>query len=98
MLSRDNYQKYTHEYLDGRIIEGVNQYPDIYYPMFTDWLKNVWIKEKCGKYICERMGMAAIPHLLKAFPNQIDAIPKKFLAENEAKRSIANQKQKTPLR
>ena len=77
-------KKYTHTYLDGRQVHGVNQYPDIYYSMFTDWLKNIWIKEKCTKYLLAKMsnvGIAIVPHLLKAFPNQIDAIPKKYFVK-----------------
>jgi hypothetical protein len=72
-------RKYTHTYIDGRVVDNVNQYPDIYYPLFTDWLKNIWIKEKCAKYIFDRMGLISIPHLLKAFPNQVDALPKAYL-------------------
>ncbi len=75
----DITKKYIHTYPDGRQVSDVNQYPDTYYSMFTDWLKNVWIKEKSLKYVFDRMGMACLPHMMKAFPNQIDALPMAYL-------------------
>ncbi len=72
-------QKYTHTYSDGRKIDGVNQYPDQYYPVFTKWLQDVWIAQRVTEYLCTRAGVECLPPLYTAFPNQIKYIPKKYL-------------------
>lgn len=71
----DITKKYTHIYPDGRKIPDVNKYPDKYYELFSDWLKNVWVKEKSMKYIFDRIGIGCIQPMIKAFPNQIDPLP-----------------------
>jgi prophage antirepressor-like protein len=78
-------RKYTQVYLDGTFVENVNQYPDLYYPIFTNWLENIWIKKKCAKYLITKMGDNCLPALLSTFPDQNITIPKKYLIKMEQK-------------
>jgi prophage antirepressor-like protein len=63
---------YTHIYPDGRKIEGVRQYPDSLYPLFTQWFQHEWLQKHCAKYIIKRTDESVLPFLKTTFPNLLE--------------------------
>jgi hypothetical protein len=74
-MDRDStqFRTYQHDFLDGRLISGVNLYPVSLLPEFRVWVATYWLPTH-GKTYLIRKSPAALPFVSK-MPAMITAHP-----------------------